>query len=272
MKKVIAFLGLIAVLATLQAFTYSNQQELQTDETVNMRTITNTAFTYGEKLEYRVHYGFINAGYIDIQVKEAPVDIKGRGTYHIDGFGRSRSGFDWMFKVRDHFQSYLDTQALLPLQFVKSQKEGDYEDSDFVIFNYSKKKYFSKKGSQDMPLDIQDVLSVAYYARTLDVKNSPDGTVFTLNVYLDNEIHALNFRIDGRETIKTDVGKVKAIRVIPEVVGGRVFKDKDALKVWVSDDDNKLPLRIQADILVGSIKVDITKYNGLMHALNLKKK
>ena len=109
-----------------------------------------------------------------------------------------------------------------------------------------------------MPLDIQDVLSVAYYARTLDVKDKPIGTEFLLNVYLDNEIHALKFRIDGYETLKTDVGKIKTIRVIPEVIGGRVFKDKDALKVWVSNDDNKLPVRLQADIMVGSIKVDIT--------------
>lgn len=270
MKKVIAFLGLIAILAALPAFTNRDDSGLQIDDTLNLRSVTNTAFTYGEKLEYRVHYGFVNAGYIDLEVKPQPVTVKGRGTYHIDGFGRSRSGFDWMFKVRDHFESFLDTQAILPLQFIKNQKEGGYEDTDFVLFNYKLKKYFSKKGSQEIPLDIQDVLSVAYYARTLDVKDKPIGTEFLLNVYLDNEIHTLKFRIDGFETLKTDVGKIKTIRVIPEVIGGRVFKDKNALKVWVSNDDNKLPVRLQADILVGSIKVDITKYSGLMRGLNFK--
>ncbi len=270
MKKVIAFLGLIAVLGTLPAFIDKDAQELNTDSKVKLRSIENNAFTYGEHLKYRVHYGFINAGYIDLKVKEKPVIIKGRGVYHIDGYGRSRSGFDWMFKVRDHFQSYLDTQALVPLQFIKSQKEGGYEDSDFVIFNYKLKKYFSKKGVKEIPLDIQDVVSVAYYARTLKVSDVPIGTSYILNVYLDNEIFPLKFIIDGRETIKTDIGEIKAIRVVPQAINGRVFKDKNALKVWISDDENKLPLRIKANIMVGSIKADITHHSGLKHPLNYK--
>lgn len=270
MKKVIAFLGLIAVLGTLPAFIDKDAQEINTDSQVKLRSVENNAFTYGEHLKYRVHYGFVNAGYIDLKVKEKPVVIKGRGAYHIDGFGRSRSGFDWMFRVRDHFQSYLDTQALVPLQFIKNQKEGGYEDTDFVIFNYKLKKYFSKKGVKEIPLDIQDVISVAYYARTLKVKDVPIGTTYTLNVYLDNEIFPLAFRIDGRETINTDIGKIKAVRVIPQAIDGRVFKDKDALKVWISDDENKLPLRIKAEIMVGSVKADITHQSGLKHALNYK--
>lgn len=271
MKKVIAFLGLIAVLGTLPAFIDKEAQQIHTSDQLKLRTVENNAFTFGEHLKYRVHYGFINAGYIDLKIKENPVMIKGRPTYHIDGYGRSRSGFDWMFKVRDHFQSYLDTQALVPLQFVKSQKEGGYEDSDFVIFNYNLKKYFSKKGSKKIPLDIQDVISVAYYARTLPVKDVPIGTSYEIKVYLDNEIFPLKFRVDRREVIKTDIGKINAVRVMPEAIDGRVFKDKDALKVWISDDDNKLPLRIEAEILVGSIKADITHQSGLKHALNFKK-
>jgi hypothetical protein len=269
MKKVFMFLGVLGIIATLPAFINKDEQHPNYQQ-FEMRKITNNAFTYGEKLTYRVHYGFINAGNIDMQVKDNPVNINGRYAYHIDGFGTSRSGFDWMFKVRDHFESYLDTQGILPLQFVKSQKEGGYEDTDFVIFDHKLKKYFSKKGTKTTPIDIQDVLSVAYYARTLDVKNAPVGTEFTLNVYLDNEIYPLTFKVDGREVITTDVGKINAIRIIPQVVDGRVFKDKNALKVWVSDDENKVPLRIQAEILVGSIKADITSYSGLKKTLNFK--
>lgn len=270
MKKVIVIIGVLAVLGMLPAFIGRDNYQT-TNETFEMRSIKNNAFTYGEKLNYRVHYGFINAGYIDVHVKEKPVIINGRPTYHIDGYGRSRSGFDWMFKVRDHFESYLDTQAILPLQFVKNQKEGGYEDSDFVIFDHKLKKYFSKKGSKAATPDIQDVLSVAYYARTIDIKGAKPGTVFTLNVYLDNEIHALTFKIDGREVLNTDLGKINTVRVIPEVIGGRVFKGKDAMKVWVTDDENKLPVRMQADLAIGSVKADITNYSGLKHSISFKK-
>jgi len=272
MRNVIVSISLFAVLTTgllsLNSFT-SDRNEVNAQ--FEMRSVTNNAFTYGEALNYRVHYGFVNAGTIEMKVKDKPVMINGRKTYHIDGIGKSKSGFDWIFKVRDHFESYLDSQSILPLQFVKTQKEGGYEDTDFVIFDHKKKKYFSKKGSKDAPVDIQDVISVAYYARTVDVKNAKMGTEFTLNVYLDNEIHSLKFKVDKREVIDTDLGKVNAILIIPQVISGRVFKDKEALKVWVSDDENKVPLRIQAEILVGSIKADITGYSGLKHAINFSK-
>jgi len=271
MKKVIVIAGLLLATSTVLPSFVPDREETAANGTNFMRTVKNNAFTYGERLEYRVHYGFVNAGTIEMEVKPTPVNIKGRMAYHIVGHGRSLSAFDWVYKVRDKFETYIDTQGILPLQFVKNQKEGGYADTDFVIFDHKQKKYFSKKGSKPAPVDVQDILSVAYYARTIDVKNAKEGTTFTLNVYLDNEIHALKFRIDGREELDTDIGRVHAVRVIPEVVNGRVFKDKDALKVWVTDDENKLPLRIQAEILVGSIKVDITKQSGLKNPINFKK-
>lgn len=263
----ISLLSLIPLSAVFCAFLFQKPEQ----GFIDWRTIHNNAFTYGEKLEYRLHYGIINAGTIEMKVAEKPAVIDGRGTYHIDGYGKSIPSFDWMFKVRDHFESYVDTQAMLPLRFIKDQKEGGYNDHDYVTFNYFLKKCFNKKGTKDIPVDIQDVISVVYYARTLDMKNAKKGDEFPLALYLDNEVYKLKFKYDGKETIKTDVGKINALRIVPEVVADRVFRTKDAMTIWVSDDENKVPLRIKAEILIGSLKCDITGYSGLKYELNKKK-
>src|SRR5690606_18313104 len=149
--------------------------------------------------------------------------------------------------------------------YVKQIEEGSYKDNDFAIFNHDLKKVFAKKGNIDIPANVQDVISAIYYARTLNLKDAKAGDVFPIEVYLDGEIFALGIKYLGRETIKTDIGKVNAIKIQPLVVADRVFKEKDGLMLWVSDDDNKVPLRIKAELMVGSLKVDITKTSGLKH-------
>ena len=232
------------------------------------RKIENNAWTFGENLEYRVHYGLINAGKITLKVENGLRELQQRKAYHVNAEGFSVSGFDWIFKVRDHFETFIDDKAIVPLQFQKRMEEGDYKDTDFAIFSHAKKKVFAKKGTVEVPANVQDVVSAIYYARTLDVKNAKPGQVFPIQVYLDGEVFMLGIKYLGRETINTDVGSIRAIKIQPMVVADRVFSDKDGLMLWVSDDENKVPLRVEAELLVGSLKVDLIKHSGLKHPIN----
>ncbi|TNE81731.1 MAG: DUF3108 domain-containing protein [Bacteroidetes bacterium] len=232
------------------------------------RTWSNNAWTGGEYLKYRVHYGVINAGEIEMTVEKETVEINKRKVWHINAKGRSYSGFDWFFKVRDHFQTYIDQASIVPHQFVKSMQEGGYNDTDFALFNHKKKWLSSKKGSMRIEPDVQDVISAIYYARTLDISKASPGDTFPLQVYLDGVIYPLRIKYIGKEVIKTDIGKVNAVKVIPMVVADRVFKEDEGLELWVSDDANKVPLRVKAALAVGSIKVDITGHKNLKHKLN----
>jgi len=254
--------------------TQLNQQEAE-DSTIQADKINdsiypsraNNAWTGGEMLKYRVHYGIVNAARIEMYVNPRPVKMYDREVWHIEAKGKSVRAFDWFFKVRDNFQTYIDQDAIQPHQFIKKMKEGDYEDSDFAIFNYKIKKVSSKKGSLKIPANIQDVISAIYYSRTLNIKNAKAGDMFPLSVYLDGEIYPLKIKYVGKEIVKTDIGKVHAVKVIPMVIADRVFKDEEGLELWVSDDENKVPLRVKAELAVGSIKVDLTEYKGLKHKL-----
>lgn len=236
------------------------------------REWSNNAWTGGEFLKYRVHYGVMNAGELEMRIEDELMPIGKRNVHHIHAKGRSYSGFDWFYKVRDHYQTYIDDKACQPLQFSKIMEEGTYKDSDFAIFNYKTKTVSSaKKGTVKFTGDVQDIISSIYYARTLNVKDAKAGDVFPLQVYMDGEVYDLKIKFIKREVIKTDVGKINAIKIIPVVVADRVFKDQEGLELWVSDDENKMPLRVKADLLVGSIKADIMSFSKLKHPLNYAK-
>lgn len=240
--------------------------------TFSYRSQKNQAFTYGEKLNFRVHYGFINAASISIQVADQPIKINDRPTYHITAKGKTYSSFDWMYKVRDHFESYVDSTSIAPLKYFKSVQEDKYKDVDLVYYDHATKYLTGKKKNMSMPEYVQDVVSGTFYARSIDFSNAYNGQTYPLDIYLDQKIYNLKFKYLGKETIKTDVGKVRCIKLRPQLVVDRVFKDEDGMTIWITDDKNHLPVRIQTAIYVGSLKVDLTSYSGLLNPFDSKVK
>lgn len=227
------------------------------------RKITNNAFTNNEKLEFRVHYGLINAASIVFEVGPALVQKYDRKCYNVKAEGKTLKSFDWAYKVRDKFETYIDAEAIAPISYNKSVQEDKYTDNDLVTFKHNSKKLFGVKGILDMPVYTHDVISSIYYVRNIDFTKSKVGDKFPLDVYLDNKIYNLGFKYAGKETISTDIGKVKCIKLVPTLIVDRVFKDQEDMTVWISDDENKIPIRVKAKIMVGSIKVDLTSYSGL---------
>lgn len=224
----------------------------------------STAFKAGEVLTYRLHYGILNAGEATLEVKPDLLDINGRKVYHIVGTGYTTGSADWFFKVRDRYETYMDKDALLPWAFVRRVDEGGYKFSQDYLFNhYTKKVDVGNNEKMDFPAGIQDMVSAFYSARSMDLSNAKPGDVYSITCFMDKEIWPLQIKFIGRETINTDLGKYKSLRFRPIVQKGRVFKNEEDLNVWISDDKNHLPLRVQANILIGSVKMDITAVKNL---------
>jgi hypothetical protein len=264
MMKTIKYFVIISILLGGSAYTNKTAQYAE------LRSTENNAFTFGEELKYRVHYGWINAASIKIKVADKPVVVNGRSTYNITANGRTYRSFDWAFKVRDHFETYLDSQSVAPLKYYKNVQEDNYKDIDMVFYDHEKQWMTGKKKSMEMPAYLQDIVSGTFYARTIDFNKAEVGQTFPINIYLDQEIYDLKFKYVGKETIKTDLGKVRCIKLRPQLVVDRVFKDEDDMTIWISDDENKIPIRVKADIYVGSVKVDITSYKGLRNNFSSK--
>jgi hypothetical protein len=262
-SKIILFsmIGLAGMANSVIALEKPEDKKAKT-KPYEIKSIINTAFTYGEKLEYRIHYGPMNAGKCEFLVNKDPIDINGRKTFHIKVNGKSTGIVDAMFNVRDEYESYVDETAIIPWKCIKKVKEGGYTDSDFILFDQLNGIASSKRGKVEIQEQTQDIVSAIYFARTTDMSNAKIGDVFPVNIYMDAENYQLRFKFIKRETIKTEAGTFKTLVIKPQLLKGRVFKDEDALTLWVTDDENKIPLLVESDIFVGSVKAEITKIKG----------
>ena len=234
-----------------------------------LRILKQESFKRGEVLKYRLHYGAVNAGTVTIEVKDEAKEIGGRKTYHVIGLGQSKGAFDWVFKIRDRYESYIDEESLAPWIFIRRVDEGGYKIEQNYIFNHFTKKVDTGENKIfDVPQYCQDMISAFYYARSFDYTNAKVGDVFELSGFVDKEVFPIKIKFIGKETIKTDVGKINCLKFCPIVQKGRVFKKEEDLHVWITDDNNHVPVRAKAEILVGSIKMDLTEYSGLANPIS----
>lgn len=229
----------------------------------------NTSFNKGEHLFFKVFY---NMGRIYIGAGEATFDVNeemfnNRKVYHIMGNGRTVKSYEWFYKVRDLYETYIDEQTMLPLKFVRNVNEGGFKIYNNISFNQSIGQAVSSNGIFNVPHCIQDVLSAIYYARNIDYSKIKPGTKIPFTMFLDDKVYNLFIRYWGKEQITTRYGTFNALKITPLLIEGTMFKGGEKMTVWVSDDANHLPLRIDSPILVGSIKVDLVSFNNIRNPL-----
>jgi hypothetical protein len=230
----------------------------------------NDAFKKGEVLTYRLHYGVVDAGEAILEVRDVEKKFGERDAFHIVGIGRSKGAFDWFFKVRDRYETFIDQEELVPLVFIRRVDEGGYKINQNYVFNHYKKTVNADGKNFQIPEKVekvQDMLSAFYYARNMDFSNAKPGQVFTITSFVDNEIYPLQIKYIGKETIETDLGTFRCIKFRPVVQKGRVFKKEEDLNVWITDDKNKIPVRAQANLMVGSVKMDLEGFKNLANPI-----
>ncbi len=232
--------------------------------------IRNTAFQNGEKIDFTIYYSviglYVNAG--NASFTTTLEKLNNKSVYHVVGDGSSNSNYDWIFKVRDKYETYFDTATLQPYKFLRDANEGGYKIYENVTFNQKANTAVTAKGVFKVPNCVQDVLSSIYYARNINFNNYKSGDKIPFNMFLDNEVYSLYIKYDGKEKIKTKYGKFNAIKFKPLLVKGTIFEGGENMTVWVSDDANHIPLRIESPIVVGTIKVDMMGYENLRYPLS----
>lgn len=230
-----------------------------------------SAFKNGEFLQYLVYYGFINGGHAMLKVSEFEMNQK--KYFHAVASGYSTGVADKLFKVRDVYETFVDMETGLPIKAIRNISEDTYKYYDEVLFNRKDNVVISKrKGKVPVPENTMDILSAFYYARNNNFRNLKPGDIITLETYFDDGLFTLQIRYKGTETIKTGLGKINCLKFSPVVEPGRIFDTQDDVTIWISNDNNFIPVRIQFDLLVGSIKADLVKYENLKHNFAILKK
>ena len=231
--------------------------------------ITNTTFQAGEEVDYTVYYAVAGI-YIDAGIAtftNVPEKINGRAVYHISGVGKTNPSYDWVYKVRDKYETYIDTGSLQPLKFIRNVYEGGHKKYENITFNRNANTAVTTEGVFKVPDCIQDVLSAVYYARNIDFSKYKVNDKIPFSMFLDNEVFNMYVRYLGKENVKTKYGKFKAIKFKPLLIKGTIFEGGEKMTVWVSDDANRVPVRIESPIVVGKVKVDMMSSKNLRYPL-----
>lgn len=235
----------------------------------------SAVFKPGEWLKFRIHYGFLNASYATLHLTES--NLNGVPVYHVVGRGQTTGFASLFFKVDDTYESFFGKEDGKPYRFIRKIDEGGYTKDIEIQFDHQADravlhdKEAQKKLQFDTHESIQDLISAFYYLRKFyQADQLVEGNSIELDLlYDDDGIFKFRLKYLGKEVLKTKYGKVECLKFRPYVQSGRVFKEQESLSLWVSNDKNKIPIRIEADLMVGSIKADLDGYNSLQNQFKI---
>lgn len=242
--------------------------------------IENSAFREGEELTFKMYYNWkfvwVSAGEVTFRVQDAG------DQYHVSAVGSTYKSYDSFFKVRDYYHSWLDKETLLPSVSLRDVEEGPYRLYDRIEFDRGQGVAKSMRGkSKDQaeltkyPVEqcIHDILSIIYFSRNLDFRNMREGEAFPIKIFIDKETWPLKVVYRGKEAKKRIRGQGRFDTMVfsPEVIAGNVFNEGAEVKVWVSDDRNRIPLQVESPLSVGSVKAVLKDYQGLKHSLDARR-
>ena len=242
---------------------------------------TNSAFQLGEKLTFKLYYnsavtGNVSAGELVSEIKPQYVMMENHQSYHVVLEGRTKGAFNWFFKIRDRFESYFDRHHYLPHFYKKRIHEGDYETQRNVRFDQSAGSIFyhnlknGSKGEVKTDLEVQDLVSSIYYIRNWDFNNAVSGDKYHLNLFLDDSVYQIQFEYLGIVSIETGLGETECLKFRPQVLTGGVFDEDSPMTVYVSNDENHLPILLVSEVAVGSVRMELKGYSGLKYQLAIK--
>lgn len=234
----------------------------------------NTTFQDGEEITYKMYYNWnfvwLSAGEVTFRVK----DLGDR--YHLSAYGRTYKSYEWFYKVRDYYDTYIDKETLLPIISSRNIHEGGYRLYDKVTFDRKRNVAVSLRGKtrEEAKVDeypvapcMHDILSIIYFTRNIDFNELRPNEEIPVKIFLDKETYALKVKYFGAEERKKvkGQGRFRTHRFSPQLIAGTVFKEDAQMKVWVSDDKNKVPLLIESPVSVGSVKAVLKSYKGLKY-------
>lgn len=228
-------------------------------------------FKEGEKLSYKLKYGFISAANGVLSVNKSKLEFSNKNVFHLSAFGQTSSGFSIFYTVKNKYDSYIDGNTYQPYLYTEDIHENRYTRKEYATFDHSKHTVKGAKGTFKSPTSqLFDLVSAYYFARNLDLSSLKPGDSFKIPYFLNDEVAELKVSYVGTEKIKTSLGTLDCIKLNPEIKPGRIFKDNSKLYLWVTNDGNRIPVKAQVEILIGSVTMELTKAQGLKYELGKK--
>jgi hypothetical protein len=265
--KIISFtLGLVLIFAS---FTFS-QVDTGLSKNFEFRNLSQNSFGPGEQLNFIIYYMGVKAGESRMEISPDYTNISGRNCYKINVNVKTSSSFEWVYKLDEKYECYLDVQGLFPWRYDHNKIQGKYKEIFEAIFdqeNHKAKTYEGEaktfKRDVTIPDYTQDQVSAFYFARTYEIQNMNEWDIIgTFQVFDKEQSKPLEVKYLGREDVSIGAGKFKCIKVKPMGMAGGLFGSGDDLTIWLTDDAVKMPVKVEVKIKVGSFNVELDSYKN----------
>ena len=236
---------------------------------------SNDSFKKGEWLKFRLHYGFFNASYASLSLEEEI--LKNEVIYKATAIGRTTGIARFFFKVDDIYETYFNKTHVKPLRSTRNISEGGYTKNVEINYDYLNNTANitdiknSKLSSVSIQKNVQDLISTFYYLRNhFDIGNLKNNDFIKIIIFFDADNYDFKMQFLGLEDVETKFGVVNCFKFRPYIESGRVFKDSESLTLWVSNDRNKIPIKVKAGLRIGSIEADLEQFKGLKFPFKIK--
>ncbi len=238
----------------------------------NDRQVSNEAFQKGERFVFRAMYhsrftGNVTAGDASLTIKPETVTVDGEPAMKIVGRANTNNFFSMFFKVENEYVSWFHEEDLAPVRFHKNIREGRSRRNADALFDADKGLVHSRDTVIESPAFVQDIISAYYFARTFDMESARPGDSFEVTFYHGGRVYVSRILFEGREQLTTELGTFNTLRFKPEVLEGKVFSQPYPMTLWVSDDENKMPIRAESGLVVGRARLDLVQFGGLKNLI-----
>lgn len=239
----------------------------------------NTSYAPGEELEYRVHFGVFTVGKATTRVDKLLQTYNGRPCYKVDAYGETSDWISWVAKVNDNWGAYIDTTTQLTHMAYRMLREGKYRRDEQAFFDQQKRKVEVKVKNRDTgviesktydtPANAKDLVAGFLFLRTIDFKRVAIGDTITVSGFLEDASYDLKIIYTGKEVVETRVGKIPCIRVRPIMPKNSLFDGENSVACWISDDMNRIPVKLQAKMFIGNTGLELIRFRGLRNQLKI---
>lgn len=242
--------------------------------------VMNESFTRGETLEYKMTYGFFTVGKGSTHIHPNYFTLNDRSCFKVDVYGKTVGFVDWVAKVDDQWGAYIDTAALVPHMFYRRIREGRYKKDEQTYFDHKNQKIrvrtadkktgrFKDPVVYDAPAQVRDMIGGFLYLRIMDLSDVHENDTVTIRGFFEDEFYALKIVYKGKTTLKTKVGNIRTLVFKPVMPKNKIFDGEDSITAYFSDDKNRIPVKVDAQMFIGSAGVELTDYSGLRNPLSL---
>jgi hypothetical protein len=274
MKRFVLVLSTILIVVIASGFVVSRQK------TTDYMVERPTSFGKGEQLEYKVSFGFFTVGKAITRIDSRVHNINQQPCYKIDAFGETSDWISWVTDVKDNWGAYIDTTTLSTQVAYRKIREGRYKKDEINDFDHKSRKVtvkvmnqetgvYEEKDKYDIPKNAKDLVGGFMLLRQIDFAKLHKGDTVTISGFFEDTSYYLKVMYKGKENIHTKVGKIPCNVMIPIMPDNKLFDGDNSITVWISDDGNKIPVKIQAKMFIGHTGLELVSFRGLRNQIKI---